>query len=102
MGIRDWFEPLAPLDERVDHVALNRTGPDTANTNDDVVKLFGEKSGKELKLRPAFNLKGADTVGLLQSFVHQGISSTNAGALDLLPVVDSDQFTRLLDCIQHS
>ena len=81
MRIRHRFHAVAPAQERMDHVALNRPRPDDRDLHDDVVETRRFQARQHRLLRARFHLEDADRIGALQHLV---------GRL----VVDRDRFER--------
>ncbi len=78
---------LAAFEIGVDHVALNRPRADDRHLDYDVVKLCGLHPRQHRHLRAAFDLEGAERVGLLNHRIGGGIILLHLGAVE--PQVDA-------------
>src|SRR5579875_1255772 len=73
MWIRHRLETVAPAQERMDHLALDRARPDDRDLNDDVVKARGLHAWEHRLLRARFDLEDADRIGALQHLVRRTV-----------------------------
>ena len=71
MRIGHRLEPGAPAQERMDHLPLNRPGPNDRDLHDDVVKARRLHPRQHRLLRARFDLKDADRIGALHHLVRR-------------------------------
>ena len=67
--IRSRFQTLPAFQIRVDHIALDRTGANDGDFDDEVVEFRRLEPGQHRHLRPAFDLEDADGVGAMGHLV---------------------------------
>ena len=58
---------------RVDHVALDRPGPDNRNLDNKIVETLRSHARQHRHLRAAFDLEDADSIGLADHLVGRGV-----------------------------
>ena len=82
--------PFAP-EVGMDHVALDRPGPDDRHLDDQVVEALGAEPGQHVHLRPALDLEDAEAVGPAQHGIGGRAVARQAGQVVLEPVVPAQQ-----------
>jgi len=85
----------------VDHIPLDRPGPNNRDLNDQIIKLPGLQPGEHVDLGTAFHLKGADAVALLQHLVHRRIFCRYAVQPIVAQSVFPDEVEAFADTGQH-
>src|SRR3954464_14967493 len=85
----------------MDHIALDRAGPDNGDFNNYVVKTFWLHSGQRRHLGSALDLKYSDRVGLLHHFERRRIIFGNVGKIEG-PSPVTTKLERVLHYRHHS
>ena len=99
--IRDLLLSRAAGQIRVQHVALDRPGPDDRHFDHHVVKSVRLHPRERRHLRAAFDLKDTDRVRTLHQFVGRGIILRDRGEIDRA-TARLAQFNRVLHHRHHA
>ena len=91
MGVDHGLTPRAPVQVGVDHLSHDGSGPDDGDLHHQIVEARGFEARQRGHLRAAFDLKGADGVGLANHRVGVGIVGWQVGEVDLGVFVRADQ-----------
>ena len=90
IGVRDGLLPRAPLQVRVDGVALDRPGADDRDLDRQVVEIERLHPRERRHLRPALDLEDPDRVGLLHHPEHRRVVLGEARQVDRLAAAGAD------------
>ncbi len=90
------------LQERMDHVALDRTRPDDRDFDDEVVEAARLEARKHVHLRPALDLEHAQRVALAQHVVDLRHLLRDGRQLETLAMMQVDQIEAFADAGQHA
>ena len=101
-GEADLLLPVPSADERMDHVALDRAGPDDGDLDHQVIETARPHSGQEIHLRPAFDLEHPQAVGFAQHVIDARVlgRQRGEGIIDLM--VQIQQAEGFPDTGQHA
>ena len=92
---------LAPVDVRMDGLALDRARPDERDLHGQVVEVLRPRPQQALHLRAALDLESADRVGTLDVLVRRRIVERDARKIDRPAAHARDLLDALLDRRQH-
>ena len=92
---------LAPVDERVHRLRLDRAGPHDRDLDRQVVEVLRPRAQQRLHLRARLDLERADRVGVLDLPVHVAVVEVDAREVDRLAVHARDLLDAVLDRGQH-
>ena len=99
--VRVLAQLLAPVDVRMDGLALDRPRTDERDLDGQVIQVLRPRAQEALHLRAALDLEGADRVGPLDVLVGRRVIEGDAREVDRLPVDARDLLDALLDRRQH-
>jgi len=102
MGIDDLFFPVPPAKIRMHHPSRDRSGPDDAHFDHDVVVVSGFQAGEHRHLRPALDLKNADGIRAADHLERGLVAIGNIGHGDPFSVVFLDRIERPVQHGEHS
>jgi hypothetical protein len=102
LGIDHRLPAFAAAEVRMDHVALDRSGPDDRHLHDQVVVGARLQPRQHRHLRPALDLEGADRVGLADHRIGAGILGRDRGEVVGNTLVFRQQVEPLLHAGEHA
>ncbi len=84
------------------HVALDGTGADDGDLDDEVVEFLRFETRQHVHLRAALHLEDTDGVGFAQHVVDGGVIARHGGEVVRLAFVHADEVERLADAGEHA
>ena len=96
------FFAFTPAQIRMDHVALDRTGPDDGDLDDEIIECPGLHPGQHRHLGAALDLKGAERVGLPDHGVGARVLGRNGRKIQFNALGFGEEIEGALHAGQHA
>ena len=102
MRIRDFFSPLAALQEWIHHLPDDGAGTNDGDLHHHIVEAHGTQSRKAGHLSAAFYLEHPHGIGLLERGIHLPIVGWKMRKIDFFVVVIANEFDGIFEHGHHA
>ena len=102
LGVVRQLQPVAATQIGMDHVALDRAGPDDGDLDHQIIEAARLQPGQHVDLGAAFDLEDADGVAPAQHVVDAGIVGGDRMQRPVPALMGADQVEGLADAGQHA